>query len=317
MNSVVAIGAGAGFAGDRTDAAGPVADALARFDGPALPDVRDAWPSARWRWRSSSAGAIPRAASIRRWSASSARCWGAACATTSGSSAISARPIRAAPPSGFSRWRASRGLKRRASRWSKATTCAARCRRRTLPRAKPTARSCAMRARESHRGQCLSRRGPDRGGARAGRRHRRDRARRRLRAGARAADARVRLARRRLGRGSPPARSPAICWNAARRSPAAISPIRRSRPCRAWPTSAIRSPRSSADGGMVDRQARGHRRPRRPPDRDRADALRDPRSGRLSRARRRARCHRRHGRGGRGRPRPCQRRARQAARPRP
>ena len=34
MNSVVAIGAGAGFAGDRTDAAGPVVDALARFEGP-------------------------------------------------------------------------------------------------------------------------------------------------------------------------------------------------------------------------------------------------------------------------------------------
>jgi len=32
--TVVAIGAGAGFAGDRTDAAGQVADALARFDGP-------------------------------------------------------------------------------------------------------------------------------------------------------------------------------------------------------------------------------------------------------------------------------------------
>ena len=27
------IGAGAGFAGDRTDAAGPVVDALARYDG--------------------------------------------------------------------------------------------------------------------------------------------------------------------------------------------------------------------------------------------------------------------------------------------
>jgi len=34
MNSVVAIGAGAGFAGDRTDAAGPVAEALSRFEGP-------------------------------------------------------------------------------------------------------------------------------------------------------------------------------------------------------------------------------------------------------------------------------------------
>jgi hypothetical protein len=34
MDSVVAIGAGAGFAGDRTDAAGPVAEALSRFDGP-------------------------------------------------------------------------------------------------------------------------------------------------------------------------------------------------------------------------------------------------------------------------------------------
>lgn len=32
--SAVAIGAGAGFAGDRTDAAGPVAAALSRFDGP-------------------------------------------------------------------------------------------------------------------------------------------------------------------------------------------------------------------------------------------------------------------------------------------
>jgi hypothetical protein len=34
MTSAVAIGAGAGFAGDRTDAAGPVVDALAGFDGP-------------------------------------------------------------------------------------------------------------------------------------------------------------------------------------------------------------------------------------------------------------------------------------------
>jgi hypothetical protein len=34
MGSAVAIGAGAGFAGDRTDAAGPVATALSRFDGP-------------------------------------------------------------------------------------------------------------------------------------------------------------------------------------------------------------------------------------------------------------------------------------------
>ncbi len=34
MTSAVAIGAGAGFAGDRTDAAGPVVDALATFDGP-------------------------------------------------------------------------------------------------------------------------------------------------------------------------------------------------------------------------------------------------------------------------------------------
>jgi hypothetical protein len=34
MTSAVAIGAGAGFAGDRTDAAGPVVDALANFDGP-------------------------------------------------------------------------------------------------------------------------------------------------------------------------------------------------------------------------------------------------------------------------------------------
>jgi hypothetical protein len=34
MAPEVAIGAGAGFAGDRTDAAGPVVDALARFDGP-------------------------------------------------------------------------------------------------------------------------------------------------------------------------------------------------------------------------------------------------------------------------------------------
>lgn len=34
MPSAVAIGAGAGFAGDRTDAAGPVAAALSQFDGP-------------------------------------------------------------------------------------------------------------------------------------------------------------------------------------------------------------------------------------------------------------------------------------------
>src|ERR1043166_7114070 len=33
MPEVIAIGGAAGFAGDRTDAAGPVADALARFDG--------------------------------------------------------------------------------------------------------------------------------------------------------------------------------------------------------------------------------------------------------------------------------------------
>src|SRR6266849_4961722 len=34
MASRVAIGVGAGFAGDRTDAAGPVVDALANFPGP-------------------------------------------------------------------------------------------------------------------------------------------------------------------------------------------------------------------------------------------------------------------------------------------
>src|SRR3954454_24479935 len=34
MQQTVFIGAGAGFAGDRTDAAGPVAEALARSDGP-------------------------------------------------------------------------------------------------------------------------------------------------------------------------------------------------------------------------------------------------------------------------------------------
>src|ERR1041385_7256775 len=34
MTSAVAIGGAAGFAGDRTDAAGPLVDALARFDGP-------------------------------------------------------------------------------------------------------------------------------------------------------------------------------------------------------------------------------------------------------------------------------------------
>src|SRR3954471_12817431 len=34
MAPEVAIGAGAGLTGDRTDAAGPVADALARFNGP-------------------------------------------------------------------------------------------------------------------------------------------------------------------------------------------------------------------------------------------------------------------------------------------
>jgi len=34
MESTAYIGAGAGFAGDRTDAAGPVVEALAQCDGP-------------------------------------------------------------------------------------------------------------------------------------------------------------------------------------------------------------------------------------------------------------------------------------------
>ena len=117
----------------------------------------------------------------------------------SGSSAISARPIRAAPPSGFLRWRASRGSRRRASRWSKATICAARCRRRTLPRARPTARSAARCVATIISANVYLGARPIARSARAGRRHRGDRARRRFRAGARSADARVRLARRRLG----------------------------------------------------------------------------------------------------------------------
>ena len=55
----------------------------------------------------------PRAAITRRSTASSGRCSRAACATRSGSSAISAPPIRAARPSAFWRWRKRRNFRSR------------------------------------------------------------------------------------------------------------------------------------------------------------------------------------------------------------
>ena len=169
----------------------------------------------------------------------------------SGSSAISAPPIRAARRGAFCALAREQGLRRAARRGGRGRRPrAACCRRRSWRRARPTARSCKARAEIIAANLYLGAE-PDRAGARPGRRYRRDRPRRRFRAGARPADARLRLARATTGTASPPARSPATCSNAARRSPAAISPIRRSRPCRAWPTSAIRSPRSMRRGGIV------------------------------------------------------------------
>ena len=90
------IGCAAGFSGDRTDAAGPVVDALIAAGGPAVPDLRDA--------RRAHAGAGPAGAprrSRRRLRAAARRAAAAGAralprATASASSATSARRIRAA-----------------------------------------------------------------------------------------------------------------------------------------------------------------------------------------------------------------------------
>ena len=94
-------------------------------------------------------------------------------------------------------------------------------------------------------------------------------------------------------RGSPPARSPATCSNAARRPAAAASPIPARRRSMTSPTAACPSPMSTPTAIVCDRQGGRHRRPRRPQDLHRAAALRDARPGQLPHAGLRARHHRR------------------------
>ena len=198
MASKVHIGAGAGFAGDRTDAAGPVVDALARREGARFL-MFETLAERTLALAQLDRRRDPAAASIPRSIGSSARCSAAACGTKSGSSAISAPPIRAAAAARILALAREQGLasparrdrgRRRPQRRAVGAT--------SWRRGRPAARSCATRPRSSppisiSAAEPIARR------ARSGRGHRRDRAGGRLRAGARAADPRVRMAIRRLG----------------------------------------------------------------------------------------------------------------------
>ena len=249
----LAVGCGAGFSGDRVDAAAPVVRTLiaARRAGGA--DVRDAGRA------HARAPASSRARPTRKLGYEPlldlelrAGAWPTACSTASPSSAISARPI----PRGAARRipslaRELRPARSRASRWSPATTSRIATRR-------PILRECLGGELDESRFVCAN--------AYQGAIEIADA----IRAGAqvvvtgRVADPSLALGPaiahygwgRTTGTSSPAPRWRAICSNAGRRSRAATSPIPAAR---TWPTSrtsAFRSRRSRRTAAASSRRPR-------------------------------------------------------------
>ena len=255
------IGCAAGFSGDRTDAAGPVVEALIAAGGPAVPDLRDArrahaGAGAAARRADPEAGYEPLLDELLR--PVLARCLAHGIRIVSN--------FGAANPRGAARRIAAlaaraRPARRRGSRWSRATTSArpgsGRCcarrwatpgvdgvlRRWSAPtptsapsrspmRCSPARRSSSPAASPTRRSPSARRWPTSAGGATTG-----------------------------TGWRAPP--WPATCSNAARRSAAATTPTRATRTSPTSPTSATRSPRSMptatarspsppARGGRID-----------------------------------------------------------------
>ena len=158
--------------------------------------------------------------------------------------------------------------------------------------------------------QRLSRRAADRRGARRRRRHRHHRALRRQRGHPRAADARVRLVRDRLG---PPRRRRARRPHHRMRLPGDRRPLHRLAERAGLGDDRLSDRRLPGRRQLHPEQGRGHRRPGGARAGRRAAALRDRRSRRLRAARRDLRLPRRDDRGGGRRPGACRRCPRPAA----
>ena len=170
MQQTVFIGCGAGFAGDRTDAAGPVVEALARSDGPRFlifETLAERTLALAQLERRRDPGARLRAAARRAAVGPVlARCLAHGIRIVSNFGA--ANPRGAARAHRATRAR-SRLPRRRASPSSRATTSPARCRRSELA-ARETGGALLADGADDRRRQRLSRRRPDRRGARRRRR---------------------------------------------------------------------------------------------------------------------------------------------------
>ena len=212
------IGCAAGFSGDRTDAAGPVVEALIAGGGPAVlifetPGRAHAGPGAAGAARRS--GARLRAAARRRCCA---RCSGAASSTASASSATSAPPTRAARRGASLALAAELGLRAAADRrGARATTSARRRSGRCCDRRSAPAPTSNRRSRRWSAPTPTSAPSAIADALRAGARGRRHRPRRRSVARGRPGARPLRLGGATTGTGWRAPRWPATCSNAARR----------------------------------------------------------------------------------------------------